>query len=124
MSLRLLYTSIVLSGEDVWCRSARERRAPAWWSVAILFSIEAPGSTGDVIRDSVSDTRWMCCVVMVKRSVLWRYRRNTMECWFRGTVSFRGRSHLPSRRGPFIIGSDFQESGFLLLLGELIAFPL
>ena len=55
MSLKLLYISIVLSGEDVWCRSARERRAPAWWSVAILFSIEAPGSTGDVIRDSVSE---------------------------------------------------------------------
>jgi hypothetical protein len=55
MSLRLLYMSIVLSGEDVWCRRARERRAPAWWSTGILFSIEDPGSTGDVIRDNVSD---------------------------------------------------------------------
>ena len=55
LSLRLLYISIVLSGDDVWCRSAKERRARAWWSMGILFSIEAPGATGDVIRDSVSD---------------------------------------------------------------------
>ena len=47
-----------------------------------------------------------------------------MECWFRGTVSLRGRSHLPSRRGPSIAGSDFQDSGFFLLLGELTASPL
>jgi len=124
MSLRFLYISIVLSGEDVWCRSARERRAPAWWSMGILCSIENPGSTGDVIRDNVSDIWWMCCVVMVNLSVLWRYRRKTTECWFRGTVSLRGRSHLPSRRGPFIVGSDFLESGFFLLSGMLTAFPL
>ena len=113
--------SIVLSWDDDWCRSDSDRRIPPVCKTGILFSIEVPGVTGDVILDNVSDIRWICCTVMEKLSVLWRYRRNTIACWLRGTVSSRGRSHLPSRRGPSIVGNDFHETGFFLWLVECIA---